>query len=597
MQDSASHSIHITYMYETVVFLLAAVTIIPIFRRIHASPVLGYLFGGALIGPYGFGVIDDVAGVQSFAELGIVFLMFMIGLELSFERLRALSRYVFGLGGAQVSITALVIGGIAWAWGNTAEAAILIGASLALSSTAIVIQLLDERGEIASRSGRIAFAILLLQDLAVVPLLVLLGLFAGDQQEAMWLVVGRAVLEAVIAVVVIIVLGRFLVRRLFQMVAWTHSPELFVAMTLLAILGTSMATGAAGLSMALGAFLAGLLVAETEFRHQIETDIEPFKGLLLGLFFISVGMGIDFAAVLDQLFWLTLAVFGLIAIKAGILTVLAKMFGIPTGRAIRVGLLLGEGGEFAFVVVGSAMTLGVIAEDVGQFMLITAGLSMVLTPFLDMLGRYISIRMEPVAGRDEAHMKGSDSRLQGHVVVCGFGRSGQAVGRMLDSQHVPYLALEQDAARARDQSQKGRPARFGDTTRLEVLRAAGVDRASAVVLTINDSEIALKTATILRQNWPNLPVFVRAKSRAHIPEFQALGIDCVVPAALESSLTLAGQVLRMLGVSSESIHLHIQHIRQDQYAGFTDFIPEFNPVVTEADTKPKKMAEKPDDGV
>jgi len=326
MSDSAHAIVAVPYVLEVVAFLVTVVILVPLLKKVSISPVLGYLAVGAVIGPYALGFVDDVQGVQHVAELGVIFLLFTIGLELSFERLKAFSRLIFGLGSLQVLISGAAIAGVAMYWGNGVQISIIIGLCLALSSTAMVMQLLAERGENAAVHGRASFAVLLLQDLAVVPILILLGVFGTQSDESLWVSVGGALGKAVLVVLGIVVIGRYVLRYLFRIASTTRSVDVFTAMILLAVLATSVATGFAGLSMALGAFLAGLLLAETEFRHQIEAEIEPLKGLLLGLFFMSVGMNIDFVLAFERGVWVLLSVLGLIGIKTIIGTVLARLF-------------------------------------------------------------------------------------------------------------------------------------------------------------------------------------------------------------------------------------------------------------------------------
>ncbi len=369
-------------LHDAVVFLAAAGLLIPVAKRFRISPVLGFLLIGLAIGPHGLArvaenyawlrylLITDVAGVRALAELGIVFLLFMIGLELSLERLWGMRRLVFGLGSAQILLTGLVIGSIAWTFGNSVEASVLLGSCLALSSTAVVMQLLIEQGRFGSTVGRGSFAVLLAQDIAVVPILFLVGTFGAHVGGSLLWELGLAVGEALLAVLLILGVGRLVVRPLFRFVGSADSPELFMAVTLLAIIATAAATHAAGLSAALGAFLAGLLLAESEYRHEIEINIEPFKGLLLGLFFMSVAMGIDLVEILTNPGWVALSVFGLFAIKSLMTTGLARLFGFSWAHATEMGLLLGQGGEFAFVVVGLALGFGLLPEPTAQFMLI-----------------------------------------------------------------------------------------------------------------------------------------------------------------------------------------------------------------------------------
>ncbi len=568
----------IPYLHETVAFLLTVVLIVPLARALKVSPILGYLAVGAVIGPHGLSVVSDVHGVQHFAELGVIFLLFMIGLELSFDRLKAFSGLIFGLGTAQVLVTTLPIGVVAFAWGNSLEASIIIGLCFALSSTAMVMQLLNERGEIGAAHGRASFAVLLFQDLAVVPILILLAAF-GAKDGNVWGEVVMSLLRAVVAVAVIIVVGRYVLRYLFRTVAKTRSVDVFTAMTLLAILATSLGTGYAGLSMALGAFLAGLLMAETEFRHQVESEIEPFKGLLLGLFFMSVGMSLDFRMIADEILWVGLSVIGLILLKSAVVFVLGGLFGLPRHDAARTGLFLGQAGEFAFVVIGQAtLVYGIMPERTGQFMVIVAGISMALTPLLAAIAGRVGRAMQPAEAGIEAHA-GEVDDLQGHVVLAGYGRVGQTVAAVLRAQAVPYVALDLDAARVSRCRQAGEPVYYGNAARADVLRRAGAERASVMLVTMDDATAAAHTVAAARQLWPNLRILVRARDNAHSDELRAAGADAVVPETLEASLQLAGHVLRQLGNPPEMVNACMEQIREREYDTLrSGLVPDSAPV-------------------
>ena len=547
MEASVGHGPEIPYIKEIVVFLVSAVLVVPLFQRLRVSPILGYLAIGALIGPHGLGVIDDVEGVQRLAELGVVFLLFTVGLELSVERLWAMRRSVFGLGMAQVVLTGIIIGLVAWGWGNSTEAAIVLGACLALSSTAVVMQLLIERGELGSRAGRTCFSILLFQDLAVVPILFAVTVFGQSSEGSVLTDLGVVALKALGAVAAIMIAGRLLLRPLFKLVSGTRSPELFTGMILLAILGTAFGTGVAGLSMALGAFLAGLLLAETEFRHQVETDIAPFKGLLLGLFFISVGMAIDFGQVADKAFWLALSVVGLIVLKAVIAIGLCLLFGVPRGAAVAVGLM---------------------PDPVGQFMLIVASLSLVVTPFLAILARRAGamITSSEASGTLSPGPE-DDEDLEGHVLIAGYGRVGRTVARLLEVQAVQYVALDINAARVTEARKRGVPAFYGNASRREVLERLGARRAAAIVITLDDPTASAQAVASIRQAWPELKIYVRSRDVQHTTELIAAGATEAVPEAIESSLQLAGQVLQALGTPLDAVNLLLAQVREQEYAG------------------------------
>lgn len=555
-------TVHVPYLLETIAFLLAVVVIVPLFKKIKISPILGYLAIGAIIGPHAAGIIHDTAEVQHFAELGVIFLLFTIGLELSFERLKAYSGMIFGLGSAQVILCACAIGAMAYFWGNSVQAAIIIGLCLALSSTAMVMQLLSERGELSSKHGRCSFSVLLFQDLAVVPILILVSIFGkGDEGGGVFSAVAFALLNAVIAIGAIVLLGRFGLRKLFEIAAHTRSIDVFTAMTLLTILAISLATGIAGLSMALGAFLAGLLLAETEFRHQIESEIEPFKGLFLGLFFMGVGMNIDFVVAFDRGIWVIASVLGLIAIKTVITFICARLFKVRTDHAIRSALMLSEGGEFAFVVIGQAsLTFNIISNDVGQFMVVVAGFSMMLTPVLAALGQRIGdLFCDDKSMSTETF---DDEELRNHIVIAGFGRVGKAVGQVLQNEAIPYIGIDSNTEEIRELRKTNSSLFVGDASRAEVLKHTGIERAAALLITMNSAKASLHTLQVARQHWPDLTIIVRAHDMSHSEELLTMGATQVVPETLEASLQLSNYVLKATGLSREEANNVTDYIRE-----------------------------------
>ena len=557
--------VNVPYLVEVVIFLLTVVILVPLFKAIKVTPIMGYLAIGALVGPFGFAVIHDATNMQHFAELGVVFLLFTIGLELSFERLKAYSKMIFGLGTSHVLLCSIAIGSIAYLWGNNVKAAIVIGLCMALSSTAMVVQILTERSEISAKHGRVSFAVLLFQDLAVVPILILLTIFGSENNSNIFADVSLAVIKALAAVLLIVILGRYLMRYLFRMVAKTHSVDVFTAMTLLAILATSLLTGLAGLSLALGAFLAGLLIAETEFRHQVETEIEPFKGLLLGLFFMGVGMNLDFHAAYDNAFWIIASVFGLILVKTIIGAFLARLFGVPTGDAVRSGLMLSEAGEFAFVVIGQAtMMYNIIEPDIGQFMIIVAGLSMTITPLLAVvanpLGKLIGRETDDVI-RTNPNM----DDVHDHVIIAGYGRVGKAVAKILAQQSVPYLALDTVPANVRPEPGCKQPMFLGDASNTELLRNSGAASAAVLLVTMDNAKAAMKTVKTARQHWPSLPIVVRSHDQVHADELRRAGASMIVPETLEASLQLSGHVLSSCGFSRDEANACIELVRRHDY--------------------------------
>lgn len=553
---------------EVVVLLGATGLVALACHRARISTVLGFLAVGLLIGPHGLGalapedswagllVLRQTEGMKLAAELGVAFLLFMIGLELSLERLWRMRGLVFGLGGAQVGLTAAVIAALAWGMGHAPAAAVVLGAGLALSSTAIVVQLLAERGRLGTPTGRAAFAVLLFQDLAVVPVLLLVGLLGaagvaapsgGEIAADVLLALGKAAL----AILLIVLAGRLVMRPLLRAVAATESREAFLAAVLLSAIGTAIATEAAGLSLALGAFLAGVLLAETEFRAQVAVDLEPFKGLLLGVFFVSVGLMIDLGAVARAPLALAGTVAGLVLVKAALLYALMRAWGERREVAAEAALLLGQGGEFGFIVVALAASLAVLPQETAQFAAIVVALTMLATPALAGLGRRLGARLAP-PGQGEAPAPEADEGLRDHVIIVGYGRVGRLVGEVLDGQRVPHVALDRDAARVAALRRQGAAVWYGEATQVEILARLGAARAALLVVTVNDAAQARALVAAARQGFPRLPILARVRDEAHARELCAAGASDVVPEVREAALLLGEAALLRLGVPEEA---------------------------------------------
>ncbi|WP_341908913.1 cation:proton antiporter [Ferrovibrio terrae] len=571
------HNETIPYFRELVVFLVAAGIVVPVFHRLRLSPVLGFLVVGLAIGPFGltlfadrlpalaYVTIGDIDGVRLIAEFGVMFLLFTIGLDLSLDRLWQLRRLVFGLGLAQIALTAAAIAGIALLFGNALPAAIVLGSCLALSSTAIVMQLLVEKRRSGTALGRASFATLLMQDLTVVPILLLLGFLAAAGQgaggAALLPQLGETLLGAAIAIGGIMLFGRYLLAPLYRLVGAAKSPELFMALTLLVVIAMAAATGLAGLSMALGAFLAGLLLAESEYRHAVEVSIEPFKGLLLGLFFLSVGMGIDLRVALDHAGWVILSVIGLFVLKGGIIALLALLFGQGRAVALEMALLLGQGGEFAFVVVGLAERLGLLQLEVSQFMLLVVSLSMALTPLTAQLGQRLARAASHHDATRDHGIADDDEAMEGHVLICGFGRVGQTVARVLDAETIPWLALDHDATTVARERAAGRPVHYGDASHDELLTRLGAARAQALVVTLDDPVAAGHLVSAARSRWPALPILARARDIPHADHLRRLGASDVVAEAEEASLQLGAMALYQTGLPDDAVRQRLERIR------------------------------------
>ena len=566
------------FLRETLLFLVFAGVLIPLLQRFRINQILGFLAVGVVVGPYGLARFTDtwpwlasftfveVRQVGSLAELGVLFLMFMIGLELSTERLWALRRWVFGAGGAQVLISGLAIGFVAHAFDNDWKASLVLGLVLALSSTAVVVQLLTQKQALASPLGQGVFSVLMLQDLAVVPLLILVGLLSpGSLDEDVSAIIGGTVLKSVLAIGVIFVLGRRLIRPVFKAFARQHQPEVFMALTLLTTMSMAALTAYAGLSLALGAFLAGLLLAETEYRHEVEVTIEPFKGLLMGLFFMSVGAGVDPLAILQDPVWIPLSAVGLFALKAVVVALIFRVGGLGWGRAIEGGLLLGQGGEFAFVVVGAAMATGLMSAPLGQFMLLVVGLSLFMTPALARLGETIRERLE----REEAPLSQQDEvpdDLFNQVIIAGFGRVGQLTAEILKRQGVPYVAVEQDANHVAHLRNLGQPVYYGNAARTDLLHRLHAERAALLVVTMDNPSSALHTVKAVRQAFPKLPIVARSRDERHAQELLQAGALQVIPETLEAGLQLSAAVLLQLNLPEGVVTHAIEDERAQRVA-------------------------------
>jgi CPA2 family monovalent cation:H+ antiporter-2 len=557
---------------EIVVVLVAAGLVVPLMHRLKVSPVLGFLLVGLVIGPHALGGmspdvpvagligIHDPALVRIAGELGVMFLLFMIGLELSIERLWRLRKWVFGLGSAQIAVTAGAIAAVAVALGHAPSMSIVLGACLALSSTAIVMQLLTAKGRLGTPAGQVSFSVLLLQDLAVVPILFLVGVLAGGTESVLDGIV-QAFGKAVLAIAVILALGRLIVRPVVRLVAGTGSRELFLAAILLAAIGTAAATELAGLSLALGSFLAGLLLAETEFRHRIAVDLEPFKGLLLGVFFVAVGMSIDLGAVLAEPLWLPVSALALILAKAAILFVLALGFGVPRAVAAEAAILLGQGGEFAFIVINLASGAGLLPDALAQFVLLVVGLSMAVTPLLAPLARWVGGRLAGTAAPLNETIQVADD-LAGHVVIVGYGRVGRAVGALLDSQQIAHVAIDARPDRVARLRNEGAIVFQGDAAQHAILSRLGIDRAAALVVTMDDPSIARRVVEAAHRDWPHLPIYARVRDDVHARELLAAGATRVTPETTEASLQLAEGVLIGAGVPDDAAREIIAEARE-----------------------------------
>ncbi|PSS04334.1 K(+) efflux antiporter 2 like [Actinidia chinensis var. chinensis] len=565
-------------LFDMLWLLLASVIFVPMFQKIPGgSPVLGYLAAGILIGPYGLSIIRHVHGTKAIAEFGVVFLLFNIGLELSVERLNSMKKYVFGLGSAQVLVTAVVVGVVArFIAGQPGPAALVIGNGLALSSTAVVLQVLQERGESTSRHGRATFSVLLFQDLAVVVLLILIPLISpksskgGVGFQAIAEALGLAGVKAVVAITAIVAGGRLLLRPIYKQVAENQNAEIFSANTLLVILGTSLLTARAGLSMALGAFLAGLLLAETEFSLQVESDIAPYRGLLLGLFFMTVGMSIDPKLLVSNFPVIIGTLALLIGGKTILVAVVGRFFGISIVSAIRVGLLLAPGGEFAFVAFGEAVNQGILSSQLSSLLFLLVGISMALTPWLAAGGQLIASRFEQHDVRSLLPVESETDDLQDHIIICGFGRAGQIIAQLLSERLIPFVALDVRSDRVAVGRALELPIYFGDAGSREVLHKVGAERACAAAITLDTPGANYRAVWALSKYFPNVKTFVRAHDVDHGLNLEKAGATAVVPETLEPSLQLAAAVLAQAKLPMSEIAATINEFRSRHLSELTE---------------------------
>ena len=559
-------------LHDVLIMLLAAVAVVSVFRRLQASAALGYLVAGALIGPSGLALLDNADASSVLAQFGVVFLLFAVGLELSIERLASLRRFVFGLGATQMAVTSGVFCLGLIALGQEPAAALILSTGLALSSTAIVLQTLLERREILSTQGRVALAVLLFQDLAVVPLLALVPLLVPSDAGILRALAG-ALVKATAAIILILAIGRLLVRPALRAVARGNTPELFTGVVLLLVLGVGWLTERAGLSMALGAFLAGLLIAETEYRPQVEGDIQPFRGLLLALFFMTVGMGFDLGLLRDRWLLLAMLLLGLLIAKAGILVGLAALFRLPLSVSVRLGVSLAQGGEFAFVLFLLARDAGVLPRAVTDVAMLVTGLSMAVTPLLLSIARALSRRLDTAPSGPHGVLMEDTSHLQNHVVIAGFGRVGQTLGLLLESVYAPYLALDLDSEHVILARRQGLPVFFGDASRADVLKAAAVERARVVVITLDEPAAATRTVQVLRNMMPDLPILARARDVSQCEKLALAGATSVVPEIVEGSLQLGGVLLGALGESSDKVLEVLEQFRRQSYSRLIEIRP------------------------
>lgn len=546
---------------QVALFLAAAVVAAPLAKYLRIGNVLGYLLVGVAIGPFGLGFVYslyEVSSILHFAEFGVVLLLFLIGLELRPKRLWAMRMSIFGIGSAQVVLTAVVLAAAAaltfhLPW----QAALFAGLALSLSSTAFALQILEEKGELALRHGRMAFAVLLFQDLAAIPLLALPPLFAVSTEGGRQTMELMQAVKAIGIILAVVVVGRYLLNGAYYLVARTRVKEAMTASALLTVVGITLIMELAGLSASLGAFIAGVLLADSDYRHEIVADIAPFEGLLLGLFFTAIGMSLNLGLIATRPLLIVAVVLGLLAAKALVLYLIGRRAGLERGPSRRLGLALAQGGEFAFVLFTAGVAAGVLNQQTADVLAVAVTLSMAATPLLLLADEWLMPKTPSIA-RPFDDMPDND----GHIVIAGFGRVGQIVARVLVAKHIPVTALDSNPEQVDFVRKFGAQIYYGDASRLEILEAAQVGKARGFVLAIDDIEASLRTAEVVRRHYPNLPIYARARTRAHAHRLMDLGVRNIKRETFLSSLDMTKDVLRGLGHSERDVRFAVETFRE-----------------------------------
>jgi len=545
------------FLYDATIFLAAALLAVPLFRRLGFGAVLGYLAAGVIIGPWGLRLVDDPVAVLHFGEIGVVFLLFLIGLEVQPSRLRVLRRSVFGLGSAQVIVCGIAGSATAWFLTGDVRISLIAGFGLALSSTAFVLQLLAEKKQLTSLPGRAAFGVLLFQDIAVIPMIAALPILAAASELSFGTGLLLKVAIDLAVIVAFVFVGRYLLRPILRVVASTDTQELFTAASLLIVIGAALAMDTVGLSAGLGAFAAGVLVADSEYRHQLEADLTPFKGLLLGLFFMAVGMSANLGLLISKTSMILAIVVLVLVTKMVIIYPLGRAYGLEHGNAVTLSILLSQGGEFAFILFASAGLLGMLPPGDVQLLTIVVTLSMAATPVL------LWIR-ERMAKTEEVPERAADKVevTEPRVIVAGFGRVGQIVGRLLTSLRIPYAALDRDPKQVELVRRFGNVAYYGEARRSDILRSAHADKAELIVIAVGHPESSVEIAEAVKRNFPRLKVLARARNRQHANQLRAMGCEYVMRDTLLSSLGMAEAVLLELGFDPDDAHHKVNTFKE-----------------------------------
>ncbi len=551
------------YLMDILALLLTTVVVVPVFHAIRLGAILGYLTAGAILGPWGLSIITEIEEIRHLAEYGVIFLLFVLGIELKPEKLWQMRKLVLGLGLSQLLITAFILYGISIFLGASQHSAVIIGFGLALSSTAFCLNLLNERGGIATTMGKMSFSVLLLQDIAVVPLLALVSLFAGGTAISMS-DYGIALLYAIAAIVTLLLVGRYLLNPVLEKIVASQDPEVFIAVAVLLVLGDAWIMDLVGLSMALGAFIAGLMLAESHYRHQIEADISPFRGILLGLFFMTIGMGIEFNLLWENFINIVGLTILLMLVKACIIYTLVRRSGVRRDIAIQTGVLLSQSGEFGFVMFGFASEAGILDSQTSQILTLIITLSMVFTPFVVKFSNALLLKFYTPEITDSHHDEFIEDS-QGHIILAGFGRVGARIGAILNSANVNYIAIDLDQKRIKKARAQGFPVFFGDACNVKVLHSAGAEHAKMIVIALDNPKNIDHMVPLIRQHYPNLAIHSRAIDRHHCAYLINQGVTTTVSETLEVGLRLTEEVLLGSGLTHETINQVIQEFRDDYY--------------------------------
>lgn len=568
------------YLIDILALLLATVVVVPFFHAARLGAILGYLTAGVILGPWGLGIITEVDEIRHLGEFGVIFLLFILGIELKPDKLWQMRKMVIGLGMGQLFVSAAIIYGVALLLGISHQSAIIIGFGLALSSTAFCLNLLAERGGISTTMGRMSFSVLLLQDLAVVPLLALISLLAGADAGG---VSGSSfnLVYAVLVIIALLVVGRYLLNPILDKIVASQDPEVFIAVAVLLVLGVAWIMESVGFSMALGAFLAGLMLAESRYRHQIEADILPFRGILLGLFFMTVGMGIDFDLLWEQFFNIVSLTIGLMTVKAIVVYLLIRISGARHDIAIQSSVLLSQSGEFGFVMFGFATVSGVLEPHISHMLILIIALSMVLTPFVVKITNSLLLRLYTPESPEEGVYNELIDDAEKHIILAGFGRVGARIGAILSAADVAYVAIDLSQDRVKAARNQGFPVFYGDASNVKVLQAAGADRAKMIIVALDDPENFDRMVPLVRQHYPEIPIHARAKDRHHCASLISQGATTTVSETLETSLRLTEEILLGSDVDEKDIKRVIDEFRDEYYSGVVQKVTEDKVVMGE----------------